>query len=221
MSKELDTILISSFDSSGIPDEIRHKAVMLHFNKGEVLCRQGFDFPYLYYITEGKVKVCVTEANGKTMLISFYLAGSTLGDVEMMLNCNATTTVTAIAPTTCIGLPMKSCRIALTNNLSYMRSTAEAIAIKLDKSSKRNATNMLYSLENRLCAYIDATNENGHFHENLTEIAELLGTSYRHLLRLMASLCQDNILTKLSRTKYQVADFIKLREKAKDCYYNY
>ena len=46
---------------------------------------------------------------------------------------------------------------------------------------------MLYPLENRLASYIleTYTNEDSNNAENLTQISELLGASYRHLLRVL------------------------------------
>ncbi|MFA9465367.1 MAG: cyclic nucleotide-binding domain-containing protein [Velocimicrobium sp.] len=211
----------TKLDKYHIPEPTKQEAVLLSFAKGEFLCLEGERFPYLLLLIKGKVKVCITEANGKTLLLSFYYPGAVLGDVELMLDGVGTTNVTAITPVTCIGIPMKACKLALNQNLTFMKCTARTIAEKFVTSSKHNTTNMLYTIENRLCAYIEATNENGYFQENLTEIAELLGTSYRHLLRSMASLCEHGVLKKCSRTNYKIVDFYALREKATDCFLNY
>ncbi len=200
-----------------IPDALKKEAILLSYQKGELLCKEGEAFSYLLFLIVGKVKVCITEANGKTLLLSFYYPGTVLGDVELMLDNIGTATATAITPVYCIGIPMKLCKLALDQNLTFLKCTSETITEKFMISSKRNATNMLYTIENRLCAYIEATNENGYFQENLTEIAELLGTSYRHLLRSMALLCEHRILQKCSRTRYKIIDSNALWQKAKDC----
>ncbi len=77
---------------------------------------------------------------------------------------------------------------------------------------KNSSINLLYPLENRLASYILATGEridNNEeiikFNENLTEIAELLGTSYRHLLRTLNNLsCKGAIRKKINY--FQVLD---------------
>lgn len=208
---------LEALDFYHIPDAIKKDARLLTFQKGELLCKEGEYLPYLLLLIAGKVKVCVTEANGKTLLLSFYDRGSILGDIELMLDNPGTTTATAITTVRCVGLPMNSCRHELTENLTFMKYTAQTIAIKLEASARRTATNMLHTLESRLCAYIIATSENEYFQENLTEIAELLGTSYRHLLRSMASLCKHQILQKCSRTRYKIIDSKGLQMRAKDC----
>lgn len=55
------------------------------------------------------------------------------------------------------------------------------------------------------------------FHENLTEIAELLGTSYRHLLRTLSELCDKGILKK-EGSSYIVTDERTLMELSADLY---
>ncbi|WOO37548.1 cyclic nucleotide-binding domain-containing protein [Anaerocolumna sp. AGMB13020] len=55
------------------------------------------------------------------------------------------------------------------------------------------------------------------FHENLTEIAELLGTSYRHLLRTLSELCDQGILKK-EGSSYIVTDERTLMELSADLY---
>ncbi|MDK2808645.1 MAG: family transcriptional regulator, putative post-exponential-phase nitrogen-starvation [Clostridiales bacterium] len=204
-----------------IPDSLKQEAVTLTFEKGELLSRQGEFFPYLFFLTKGKVKVCITEANGKNLLLRFYYAGSMLGSVELFLKGHATTTVTAITAVTGIGLPMNACIRQSTLDTPFVHFIAQSMAITFDKSSKRNAANMLYPSEVRLCAYIEATNENGRFEENLTEIADLLGVSYRHLLRNISLLCTLGILKKMSRTAYRIQDPKALRDMASDCYLIY
>ena len=79
---------------------------------------------------------------------------------------------------------------------------------------------MLYPLENRLASYIVAylntdeeeSVEDGKvfkFEGNYTEIAELLGTSYRHLNRTIKKMCDDKIIQKGDKG-YKVLEYNKL-----------
>jgi CRP-like cAMP-binding protein len=80
-------------------------------------------------------------------------------------------------------------------------------------------------LENRLAGYILAAGEridsNGlttiSFDENLTQISELLGTSYRHLLRILNSFCQKGAMVKKG-SHYEVVDDRMLKGLAADLY---
>ncbi|WP_235440355.1 helix-turn-helix domain-containing protein, partial [Bacillus cereus] len=55
------------------------------------------------------------------------------------------------------------------------------------------------------------------FSGNLTEIAELLGTSYRHLLRTLNLFCDKNIINK-NNGCFEVVNVEVLRELAADVY---
>lgn len=212
---------LEMLDQYYIPDKIKKEAVHLSYQKGELLCEQDAYLPYLLIIITGKIKVCITEANGKNLLLSFYYPGSILGDVELLHDSKSAANVTAITFVACIGIPMKACKQSLIQYPLFLKYTSQTMATKLVKSSKLNATNMLYTLENRLCAYIEATNEDAYFEENLTQLSELLGSSYRHLLRCMHLLCKNQVLEKCTRNKYKILDFKQLRQKAKDCFLRY
>ena len=78
------------------------------------------------------------------------------------------------------------------------------------------------SLESRLASYIYAfvneeNNEEFTFEESYSEIAELLGTSYRHLNRTLNKLCSDNILQKDGK-KYIIKDIERLKLLSGDLY---
>ena len=81
--------------------------------------------------------------------------------------------------------------------------------------------NMLYPLENRLVRYIlEAYSTNYSQDENsesLTHISELLGTSYRHLLRVLDKFCSENIIKKSNKT-IVILDTQKLENLAGDLY---
>ena len=81
------------------------------------------------------------------------------------------------------------------------------------------AVNILYPLENRLASYILAsyTNEDNNNTENLTQIAEFLGTSYRHLLRVVKEFELEKII-KRDNKKLVILDKDKLEELAGDLY---
>ena len=80
----------------------------------------------------------------------------------------------------------------------------------------------MYPLENRVASYIisigtDKNSEIIKFDETLTVISELLGTSYRHLLRTLNRLCNKNILKK-EEDYYIIIDYKNLEELAADIY---
>ena len=88
-----------------------------------------------------------------------------------------------------------------------------------------SSINLLYPLENRLASYINESLVYGEneenlyidFDENLINIADLLGSSYRHLLRTFNTLCKKGVLER-ECGKYKVINKTLLKELAGDLY---
>ncbi len=187
------------------------------FTRGDYLLRQGHEISYIYIVLHGKLKVTFTAPNGRQLLLRSYDRGI-IGDIEMMLgDYEAKSSVQAITDVSVIGLPRDSYDDILKNNISFMNKIGTELAQKLNQSSRNNSINILNSLESRLCSYIILTNVNGHFAEKKTVVSEILGTSYRHLLRTFDRLCEKGVLKK-EDGGYSVADDTLLHEIGDDYY---
>lgn len=172
---------------------------MKAFKKGDFLCEQGAQLECLMLIVSGRVKVYSTAANGKTLLFCVDDPGKIIGEVELMTNAFATSSVSAISDVRCIVIPHDRYRDYLMSNLKFMSRIGATMAEIIMETATNGASNILYPFETRLCAYICSAHENGLFNRKLTELAEYLGTSYRHLLRTLDNLCTRGILEKTAR----------------------
>lgn len=209
MKNELQKYGLSDFEAGDVR--------VLKFEKGQYLCRESFPMEYLLFMVNGKAKAFINVSNGKSLLLAFYAKSGILGDIELMTDGICTTNVQALTEVTCMGIPMKHCGERLRRNVTFMNFVGTHLARKLDRCARNGAINILLPLETRLCSYVLMTNEDGLFNENLTEVAELLGTSYRHLLRTFDSLRKDGILEKVARG-YFIKDGIELQIRAQDFY---
>lgn len=174
------------------------------------------------FFVEGKAKVYKTLKNGKLLLLDFYKELDTLGDLELITNDLASCNVEAIEKCICIGIPIKVLKNIYYNDTNLLNFLCISLGKKLKKSSKNASINLMYPLENRVARYIISINTNLNskmikFDETLTEISELLGTSYRHLLRTLNRLCNNNILKK-EEDYYIIIDYKKLEELAAEIY---
>lgn len=198
---------------------------LLLFKKNEHICRESEDINYLFFFVKGKAKVYTTLSNGKSLLLCFYQDFKILGDLEIINPQNASSSVQVIEDAYCIGISLENARTYLLNDVKFLRFMCNSLGEKLNRCSKNSSINLLYSLQNRLASYILATGErtdsNGEiiieFNENLTEISELLGTSYRHLLRTLNILCSKGVIIR-KHNYFQVTDEINLRKLAADLY---
>ena len=152
---------------------------------------------------EGKAKVYTVLKNGKSLLVCFYRPLMILGDLEIISLNKAMTNIQGVEDSYCVALSFNKVRDILLEDSKYLRYNCETISNKLKQSSINGSINLLYPLENRVSGYILATSERHNdnslrFYGNLTEMAELLATSYRHLLRTLRDLIDKGILRKRS-----------------------
>ena len=194
------------------------------FEKGEYICMQGEKLEYLFFMVEGRAKVCKHMENGKTFLVSFYNPLSIVGDMEFILDEIADCTVEIMEETYCIGMRFEEVRNILVDDSRFLLNICRYMGKKLSSDSTNNSINILHPLENRLASYIAAflKDEDGNgsifeFKQSYSEAAELLGTSYRHLNRTLNKFCDEGIIRKESG-QYIIEDIDKLRLLSRDLY---
>ncbi|MEG0308563.1 MAG: transcriptional regulator YeiL [Clostridium sp.] len=205
-------------------DMSKHMELFL-FKKNEYLCKEDEQIDYLFFLVDGKAKVYVGLKNGKSLLLCFYSPFMMLGDLELINGEKATTSTQVIEETYCIGMRLDKVRDELINDSKFLRFICDSLGSKLERSSKNGSINLLYPLENRLASYIMATKEEVNrstekiwiFDENLTEISELLGTSYRHLLRTLNKWVTSGVIKK-SGHFYEIIDEKLIKNLAIDLY---
>lgn len=198
---------------------------LLFYRKNEFMVKEGEEISYLLFLVDGKAKVFTSLSNGKSLLLCFYQEFMVLGDLEAVDRVKAVTNVQVIADTYCVGISYRYVRQFLLEDAKFLRYICTSVGGKLSRCSKNSSINLLYPLESRLASYIYTTGERVLkadrtvicFDENLTEIAELLGTSYRHLLRTLSDFCDRKILKK-EGSSYLVMEDKTLMELSADLY---
>lgn len=172
------------------------------FQPGEKICESGSPIEYLSFLVEGRVKVFLPMENGRQLLLCFYDPPQVFGDLEIFQEqAEATTTIEAITPCVCLALSREYVLTRLAKESGFLEELCRSLGKKLGRVIQNSALNLLHPLENRIASYILATAlaQAGRplvFSGNLTQIADLLGTSFRHLHRTLRSLCDRGILRK-------------------------
>jgi CRP/FNR family transcriptional regulator, putaive post-exponential-phase nitrogen-starvation regulator len=194
------------------------------FNKNEHICKADEKLMYLFFFVEGKAKVYTSLSNGKSLLLCFYKPFKILGDVEFIHFETADSNVQAIEETYCVGIALENIRKLVLDDSKFLRFICDCLGEKLTRLSKYSSINLLYPLENRLASFILATTSSSKsqgssiiFDGNLSEISELLGTSYRHLLRTLNTLCWRNAIKKNEHC-YEILDAGTLERLAGELY---
>ena len=225
-NSSLLTAFIQQYDiyqyfSKDISDHLH----LYYWKKGEHICYEEDEVDFLFLFVEGKAKIYITLKNGKSLLLCFYDDFKVIGDLEIMNNRKATASVEVIEDSYCIGIKKEIVQKYLLEDVTFLQFICTSLSVELERSSKNSSINLLYPLENRLASYIFATAEKQFindkeqfiFQENLTHLAELLGSSYRHLHRSLDKLCQENIIKRVNK-HFEVVDYTKLETLAADLY---
>ncbi|WP_285767067.1 cyclic nucleotide-binding domain-containing protein [Peribacillus sp. SI8-4] len=202
-------------------EESKRKLSLHHFQKGEILCARGEDIQYMYFLIKGKVKIFTTSPEGKSLIVRFKTPLALFGDVEYVKGMNVLHTVEAVSEGMVLRIHFDDLRAMESNRSEFLNFLLEIITQKFYTESHATSLNRLHPVETRLASYLLSLSSEGGgsmFHKemgtsNLTEIADLIGTSYRHLNRVIRKLCEEGVI-KRSQGSLYIEDLSMLRELA-------
>jgi len=187
---------------------------------GELLVAAGDEADALFFFVEGVVKVYSRLENGRGVLAAFYEPLDVLGELELF-NCDRyLLSVEAMAEATFLRLPFEAVRKAEARNVGLLAFLCGRLGAKLANRVIAESINLRYPVENRLASYLlAATDAEGRIigGEDLEELADFIGASYRQLARVLRSFRDGGILAD-RRGEILVLDKEKLKELARDSY---
>ena len=197
------------------------KYAQLHFyKKEEFILEAEFDLEYYYLLVDGKIKIYYLFENGKSMFLKFYEEFNTLGDVELLKNIPILCNVEAIKDTYLVAIPSDILRKKYLDNIKFLHHLIDSLSEKLYVTINNSSYNFVYPLINRLSSYLveHITDKNYIIlNTSFEEIAQFLGTTYRHLNRTFKELESKSIIKCENKTIY-IVDENRLRELSKNLY---
>ncbi|MDQ6421699.1 cyclic nucleotide-binding domain-containing protein [Paenibacillus sp. LHD-117] len=183
-----------------LPEPLREHLALYRFEPEEALCLQGEEAHYLFVLVQGKVKVFTTSSEGKTLLINFMTPLGVIGEIECIRGVENLNTVTAVTPVEAIGLH-KRWLSQYEEEASLLRFLLDMVTEKFYLKSISLSFNLLHPVEVRLASYllsVSVENDKGvHSNVNLSDLkdtANMIGTSYRHLNRVLQSFCSHGLV---------------------------
>ncbi len=192
---------------------------------GQYLIHAGDPVDRLLFFVAGKAKVYSRMENGTSLLIRFYRPFDILGDLELFALDRYLMDVVAISDTLCLSLRADLIRRRAADNAPLLMRLCERLGRKLADSNVAATINLRYPVENRLAGYLMATIDDSDGSatvaacptDDLGELADLLGASYRQLGRVVRSFRDQGIL-EARRGRLVITDRRKLEPLARDCY---
>jgi CRP-like cAMP-binding protein len=185
------------------------------FQKGDHLCEERKTPDHLYFILEGKVKLSLIHQDGNVTLVQYYEPGDILGELELLGMRQQSQTIEAVGDVTCLALPFEGCKDIMLEDTKFLQNLCRLIAAKMQRSVNKLVGIQTYPLENRLAAYFiqkeDEVGQDQWMHVKLTDLAQYLGVSYRHLSRVIKDFDDAGWIQK-ERTKMRVLERKQLEE---------
>lgn len=172
------------------------------FDEGEIICEQGDLQSHLYILVKGKIKIFMNSSEGHKLIIAFKSPLEIVGDIEFIQNIELINTVEAVTPVYMIGIHYDWLNKYGMNYPPLMQFLLKVITRKFRIKDNSFSFNMMYPVEVRLASYLmsisfDESNANfkGRLSiKNLKDAAGLIGTSYRHLNRVINQLCAEGLI---------------------------
>lgn len=173
------------------------------FEKGEYLNNALDPLEYISFVIYGTIRIIHIRDNGSMYEVTSGSGFTILGDHEFGLHRLSPYLVETLSDVLCISLPLVHCREKLENDPVFLRHLLKSMAEKItmlsgDLSEPSN-------LRERVLRYMKLQCP-GMVLSGVEKVAHALGCSKRQLLRILRQLCEESIVTKTGKGKYQLEE---------------
>ena len=175
------------------------------FQKNDYICTQGQAITELTYILSGKVKIVRSLFNGKEHILETLNQPQILGDVELMTNQPAGSSVIALEEVQAVQLPLNN-KEELLKDPVFLYQIGRNLAMALHKQGITASTNASYSVKERLATHILNSEEENIFQLSPSILASRFGTSYRHVQRVIKQFIDQGIIEKEAFKTYRILE---------------
>ncbi|MCR5595773.1 MAG: cyclic nucleotide-binding domain-containing protein [Lachnospiraceae bacterium] len=177
---------------------------LVNFSSDEYMVREGEGVDCIYFLLVGRVKLYACSVKRDFGII--FMNSGLIGDSEFVTGRAATRSAQVVGDALCMKLSTRTSRHRLMSDRTFLRYLAQQLAEKLTLSETTPAdAGAEMSTEERLYDYLKLSAEDGRITESLGTISQIMGVSYRHLIRMMNSLVDEG---KIRHGKRKGAYFI-------------
>ncbi len=189
----------------------------MSLKKGEYICEELMPPERLYFLVKGKVKLYMIHQDGNVSLAQYYEAGDILGELEFLGIRTQSQSIQAVEPSVCLALSFQEHGSLILSDAVFLRNLSKLIAEKMLRSVSKLVATQTYPLENRMAAYLlEKEGEVGRgnwVRVSLTDLAQYLGTSYRHLSRVIKHFDEAGWIDR-ERGRMRISNYKALAEKS-------
>lgn len=185
-------------------DDVLQKASLLSLPTKEQLFFSGDNYDALYCILKGKAFVTSYSESGSKIIVDTLPPGTFFGDIELYsFNYHSLHNVVAVPNTTVLKFPLQIVKSTLNKDIKFLNFMCQKLTEKLLVTSSNYSTSLLLSAKNKLARYLLnqlELNQSTTFNFSIKGISEVLGSSDRHIRRLMTELETEGILVRSRST---------------------
>ena len=201
---------------------------VMKVRKGHMICSKGEEINHMFLVVEGKVKIYTITPDDKRLILRFQKSLGIIGDIEYIQGTDVLHTIEASSECLLFKIPFQIIRNTVGNDPKFLSFLLDVITSRFRAKTDAATLNLLYPVEVRIASFLLSTTANGEdkhsvYHEEavgsgLKDIADMVGTSYRHLNRVIKKLCNEEIISR-SAGKLFIKDLDRLKEIAKNNIY--
>ncbi|NGP46417.1 Crp/Fnr family transcriptional regulator [Bacillaceae bacterium SIJ1] len=181
------------------------------YKENEVLLFEGDEIDGLYIQVSGRTRITTSVLTGKALLLRFCYAGSVMGDLELVQRLDVQSQVMADEETDVLFIHKREVEGVLFHQVAFLQELLKQVTYKLNTCTIASRVNVLSSVETRLASYLCSIRHYERFGKELyatsqKDIAALLGTTPRHLNRVLDKWLSQKVIAK-DRTNIEVLDW--------------
>ncbi|MGN7479388.1 Crp/Fnr family transcriptional regulator [Solibacillus silvestris] len=181
------------------PSELIAEIQWKTYEPNDAILTAGDEIDGLYFLVEGKYYVSSLEITGKELLLRYSKVPAILGDIEVLEQCTIQSNCIAAERCEFIFVPLITYKNCLQNDALFAQLLLKELAYKLKTCTVSSRVNALSPVSVRLAAYyctIASGNANSEYiiSNKLDEVAALIGTTKRHLNRIMRQWQEEGLI---------------------------
>lgn len=197
----LSTYYLNQKELKNIFTNEQHPFQIRRYSLNEVVLIEGEDIEGLYIQVSGRTKITTSVITGKALLLRFCSALSIMGDIELVQKVPIQAQVTAVEETDFIFIDKTYIHNKLMKDIAFLRQLLVHTTYKLQTCTTASRINLLASVETRFASYLCTVRNGVSFGKeihttNSVEIASLIGTTMRHLNRVIEKLISEKVIKK-------------------------
>ncbi|MHA7581429.1 Crp/Fnr family transcriptional regulator [Paenibacillus vandeheii] len=186
------------------------------YDSDEYVLVEGNELDGLYFQVGGLTRVSSSVETGKSLLLRFCHPLSIFGDIELIQKVVVQSQVQAMQPSKFLFIDIQTVERNLMQDYRFLNELLKHLSYKLQTCTAASRINSLASVEERLAIYLMSTRLPKEFGKEIStphipDIASVIGTTPRHLNRLIQKLSDLDILCK-KRKGFVVLDWERVDE---------